>query len=331
MRRAATLLVVAGLLALAAVAAVETFFRDDDATADRRVAPATTTASSAEDLPEQLEAAGARGLLYMTVAENSDCELRAVRLPTLDVETVFAVPDCRFAVTPSGLVATGSDCRRPGALVQADGAVVDVFRGCAPAWRPSRGELTFIRGGNVMTVPRGCASTIDECARVLLSRKDIRRVFAELDRDPPAREIVREIAWLDGSRMAGVVRRIVGSGEGRRSLDFVVVFERKRFLRPLGFGNRRLSGLTADRSRRRFLASGDVIQGIFELDDRGAFVDTYTLPPGVPQVSSLAILPDGSWGAAAGRATVVLFQPGEPPGRAFQLPFEVEALAWREP
>jgi hypothetical protein len=298
MRRAATWVVVVGLVALGAIAAIEGFLRDDEPGAP---GPTTTAAAAPADLPGQLEQEGARGLLYMTVRRGARCRVQAVRLPTLAVESDFPVPGCRFAVTPSGLVAAGSDCRGTGALALADGTVVDVFRGCAPAWRPARGELTFIRDADVLAVPRSCATRIDACAEVVLSRRDIRSAFAELDRDAPgASESVREIAWLDESRIAAVVRRFVGSGEDRRSLDFIVVFEGRRPLGPLGFGNRCLSGLTADRAGRRFLASGDVIQGIFELDERGAFVDTFTLPQGVPQVSSVAVSPDGSWGAARG-------------------------------
>jgi hypothetical protein len=65
-------------------------------------------------------------------------------------------------------------------------------------------------------------------------------------------EIVREIAWLDDSRMGAIVRRKVGVGEDRRTLDFVVVFEGRRFLGPLRFATGRLTDLAVDRPGRRF-------------------------------------------------------------------------------
>jgi hypothetical protein len=329
MRRAATWLVVVGVVLVGGVAAIATFFQDEDDTADRQETEPPTT-STRTDLPSQLEAAGAQGLLYAGVEEGGECVLRAIRLPSLVIESTFEVTDCRFAVAPDGAVASGSDCSGTGALATFDGAVVDLFGGCAPAWKPD-GELTFVRDGEVMSVPRSCMRSIDACAEVALSRKDIRAAFVELGRDPPSREMVREIAWLDDTRLGAVVRRTVGSGGDRRTLDFVVVFEGRAFLGPLEFGNRRLTDLTVNRPVRRFFAAGDLIQGVFELDDHGRYVDTLTLPQGIPEVSSVAFSPDGTWGAAAGRETVVVFQAAGPPGRAFQLPFEAESLAWRAP
>jgi hypothetical protein len=266
----------------------------------------------------------------MTVEAGDGCELRAVRLPRLTVESAFPVPDCRFAVAPDGAVATGSDCGGNGALATFDGTVVDLFEGCAPAFKPD-GELTFVRDGDVMTVPRSCTRTINACGQVVLTRRDIRRAFAELAGEPPARESVREIAWLDESRLGAIVRRAVGSGADRRTLDFVVVFEGRRFHGPLKFATGRLTDQAVDRPGRRFYASGDVVQGVVELDDWGRHVNTLTLPQGIPEVSSIAFSPDGAWGAAAGRETVVLFQPSQLPGQAFQLPFQAAALAWRGP
>jgi hypothetical protein len=329
MRRAATWLVVGGVLLVGGVASIATLLQDEDDTADRQKTDPPTT-SRGTDLSSRLEAAGARGLLYVGAEEGGECVLRAVRLPSLVVESTFEVTDCRFAVAPDGAVASGSDCSGTSALATFDGAVVDLFDGCAPAWKPD-GELTFVRDGEVMTVPRSCTRSIDACAEVALSRKDIRAAFVELGRDPPSREVVREIAWLDDTRLGAVVRRTVGSGGDRRTLDFVVVFEGRAFLGPLEFGNRRLSDLTVNRPARRFFAAGDLIQGVFELDDRGRYVETLTVPQGIPEVSAVAFSPDGTWGAVAGRETVVVFRAGDPPGRAFQLPFEAESLAWRGP
>jgi hypothetical protein len=176
MRRTATWVVVAGVLLVGGVAAVEAFLRDGEATVDQLGTRASTASPAPRggSLAERLEAAGARGLLYVTVEAGDGCELRGVRLPRLTVESSFPVSDCRFAIAPDGAVATGSDCRGNGTLATFDGAVVDFFAGCMPAFKPD-GELTFVRGGNVMTVPRSCSKTIDACARVVLSRRDIRR------------------------------------------------------------------------------------------------------------------------------------------------------------
>jgi hypothetical protein len=91
-----------------------------------------------------------------------------------------------------------------------------------------------------------------------------------------------------------------------------------------------LAGLAVDRVGRRVLVNGDVVQGVFVLDESGSFVSTLTVP-GIPEVASVAFSPDGRWAAAAGRGSVLVFEPGEPPGRSFQLPFVAESVVWREP
>ena len=313
MRRAATWLVVGAVLIVGGVAAVATFLQDEDATADRPEA-GQPSSSTRRDLPSQLEAAGARGLLYVGVEDDGECVLRVIRLPSLVVEQNFEVTDCRFAVAPDGAVATGSDCRGTGALATPDGAVVDLFEGCAPAWKPD-GELTFVREGNVMTVPRSCARSIDACASVALSQREIRR---SLESVPGVRSpVLQEIAWLDDSRMAAILR-----DRG----DFVAVFEGRRLATAPTFGAGTLSFLAVDRVNRRIVVMG---QEPLVLDSDGGFADNLGTP--VPEVVSLAISPDGTWAAAVGRASVLVFETGEPPGRAFRLPFAARWVAWREP
>ena len=313
MRRAATWLVVGGLLLVGGIATVEILLRDGDDRAESR--PART---SPQSLPAQLEAAGARGLLYVGVEEGGECMLRAIRLPSLVVESIFEVWDCQFAIGAAGQVASGSDCRGTSALATPDGATVDLFEGCAPAWKPD-GELTFVRDGNVMTVPRSCTRSINACSSVALSKQEIRRSLETVSglRSP----VLREIAWLDASRMAAILR-----DRG----DFVVVFEGRRLAAAPTFGSGMLSRLVVDRTNRRIVVvMGGEIQDAFVLDAAGAFVAGLEAP--VPAVVSVALSPDGAWAAAAGRASVVVFQLDKPQGRAFQLPFEAEALAWRGP
>jgi hypothetical protein len=296
---------------------------DDEGAADRSNRGTTTQPTLADRLAD----AGATGLLYIGVAEGDACTIRAVRLPTLIVESEIPAPDCRFAVATNGMLATGSDCGEPGALQRPDGAVVDRFAGCAPTWKPT-GELTFLRGGRVMAVPRSCSGTVDECARAVLTRRDVQPGLPALAGGRPW--TVREIAWLDETTVAAVVRGTAESGDFGRTTDTVVVFQGRRPVAPPSFGTGMLAGLAVDRAGRRVFVSGDVVQGVFELDERGRFVNTLTVP-GIPEVVSVAFSPDGSWAAAAGRGTVLVFQPGEPPGRSFQLPFEAQSLAWREP
>lgn len=324
MRRPATWLVVGGLVLLAGVAAVETVLGDDESAADRA---RPTQPSSQPGLPERLEAAGASGLLYVSLRRDAACRIQLLRLPTLDVELDVPAPDCRFAVAPSGLVATGFDCEEPGALLRPDGAVVDRFAGCAPAWKPT-GELTFIREGSVMAVPRSCSGSVDDCARALLSPRDVQRGLPKLVGGRPWS--VREIAWLDETTLAAIVRGTAGTGGFRRRTAVIRVFKGRRPVAAPSFGTGMLTGLAVDRAHRRIFANGDVVQGVFELDERGAFRNTLTVP-GIPEVTSVAFSPDGRWAAAAGRGGVLVFQPGEPPGRSFQLPFVVESVAWREP
>jgi hypothetical protein len=324
MRRPATWLVVGGLVLLAGVAAVETVLGDDESAADRA---RPNQPSSQPGLPDRLEAAGASGLLYVTVRRGAACRIRLLRLPTLEVERDVPAPDCRFAVAPNGLLATGFDCDEPGALLRPDGAVVDRFAGCAPAWKPS-GELTFLRAGSVMAVSRSCSGSVDDCARAVLTPEDVQGGLPALaGRRPWA---VREIAWLDATTVAAIVRGTARSGGFRRTTDVIAVFEGRRPVATPSFGTGMLKGLAVDRTGRRIFASGEVIQGVFELDERGAFRNTLTVP-GIPEVASLAFSPNGTWAAAAGRGSVLVFQPGEPPGRSFQLPFVVESVVWREP
>jgi hypothetical protein len=325
MRRPATWLVVGGLLLLAGVAVFETLLGDDEDAARPR--GDGDTAPSQPGLPDRLKAAGASGLLYLSVRRDAACRIQLVRLPAVDVETDVPAPDCRFAVAPSGLVATGFDCDEPGALIRSDGAVVDRFDGCSPAWKPS-GELTFLRESSVMVVPRACTGTVDECARAILTRKQIEDPLAPLLEPRPW--TVREIAWLDETTVAAIVRGTVRAGSVRTTPDFIAVFEGRRLTELPSFGRTRLEGLTVDRAARRIFVSGDEVQGIFELDESGAFRNTLTVP-GIPEVASVAVSPDGRWAAAAGRGSILVFEPGEPPGRSFQLPFEAQAVVWGEP
>jgi hypothetical protein len=324
MRRPATWLVVGGIVLLVGVAAAETLLGDDESTAD---GARTAERPSQPGLPDRLEAAGASGLLYVSVRGDATCRIQSIRLPTLDIEMDVPAPDCRFAVAPNGTLATGFDCDEPGALLRQDGAVVDRFAGCAPAWKPT-GELTFLRAGRVMAVPRSCSGTVEDCARAVLTPRDVQRGLPALAGGRPW--TVREIAWLDETTVAAVVRGTAGSGGSRRTTDAVAVFEGRRPVAAPSFGTGTLAGLAVDRVGRRVLVSGDVVQGVFVLDESGSFVSTLTVP-GVPEVASVAFSPDGRWAAAAGRGSVLVFEPGEPPGRSFQLPFVVESVVWREP
>jgi hypothetical protein len=325
MRRPATWLVVGGIVLLAGVAAVEALRGDDESAADGT--GTTTQRPSQPGLPDRLEAAGASGLLYVSVRRDATCRIQSIRLPTLDVELDVPAPDCRFDVGPNGMLATGFDCDEPGALLRQDGAVVDRFAGCAPAWKPS-GELTFIRDGSVITVPRSCSGTVDVCARAVLTPEDFQGGLPALAGGRPW--AAREIAWLDETTVAAIVRGTARSGGFRRTTDVIAVFEGRRPVAAPSFGTGMLVGLAVDRTSRRVFVSGEVTQGVFELDERGAFRNTLTVP-GIPEVASVAFSPDGSWAAAAGRGSVLVFEPGEPPGRSFQLPFVVESVVWREP
>jgi hypothetical protein len=313
MRRAATWLVVGAVLVVGGVAVVEVFSRDGDKAPTERK-PAVT---SPRDLPAQLEAAGAAGLLYLASRDGERCELTAVRLPILATATGFSLPDCRIAVSPEGLIANGGDCdQASGALWDSNGNLVEQFSGCAPAWKPS-GTLTFLRASEVMAVPSSCSESIDECARVSLSKRDLRQGL------PPSetRAALREIAWLDDARMAAIL-------DGRA--DFVAIFEGREPVVPPSFGTGRLTDLTVDGPRGRVFVIGDQTQGVFELDDLGHFQDTFSTPA-VPEIRSLAIAPDGTWAAVSGRRFVVVFQTGDPPGRSFPLPYSAQPVAWLQP
>ncbi len=331
MRRAATWLVVGAVFALAGVAVVEAFLRDEEQPPEARTptrAPSSTAAE--DDLSGRLAEAGVAGLLYLAGRDEEGCELWIVRLPSAVLESGFRIPSCRFAVSPEGVIATGSECSgtQLGALWTATGVLLEQFAGCAPAWKPS-GELTFVRAGNVMAASRACADSIDECARIVLPAREIRRGLTTRPGDPPSRLFVRELAWLDDSRLGVLFRRIVGLGIGDASGDYFDIFQGRRSL-GLERGDPTFwADLTVDRPRRRFYLSDG--EGLFELDDRGRFVGELALPSEVAPARSVALSPDGTWVAAANRARVILSQPGDPPEPTFPLPFEAEELEWRGP
>jgi hypothetical protein len=332
MARRGTWLVVGALAAIALVAAVDAL-RGDGA-AEPGPAPGTTSeattteaAPAAEEPQPAVEAFG--GVLYYT---DESCELRAVRLPTLDPAEAPNWDDCRFVLSPDGTRVSGAGSAwdphsdpRIGRLFQSEGGSIQVssnlgpegepIRGTAPAWRPS-GRLTYVAGGELREWPGG---------ETVLSQSDL-AVTVRAHPDVPDSGRVREVAldeaaWLDDDRLAAVLSVPV-----ENAVEHVVaVFEGRRpawvdFAGPQALFDLRVS------PRGRFFA---LMEGSTDVmfDSRRGRVQT----PAVlgPELHALTWSPDEQWAAAAADTRVYVFRPGEPQLRVRELPITASDLAWR--
>jgi hypothetical protein len=317
----ATWLVVVALAAIGIAAAVDAF-RGGDATPlpqspahERRSEPQATYAEE-----------GFGGILYYT---NEGCELRAVRLPTLERVEAPRWDECRFELNPDGTRANGATSGwdpysdpDAGRLFQTVGRTIQVassrlpegssFHGSAPAWR-SDGTLTYARRGAVRAWPSG---------GILLSGRDLWRAAARHPNAPAARRLarlrVRQLAWLDASR--GVVLLHVGVGEGP-DYDIAALFEGRRLLTTVA--SRSSTGRVWTSPGGSFFAVlGDGMR-IFDRDG-----DPRPSPP-LSAPRALAFSPDERWVAVATRASVVVFQTFGAELRLRRLPIVARDLAWR--
>jgi hypothetical protein len=250
----------------------------------------TTTASEVQKLTSRQ----VTGVLHLTIRVRPGlCTLRSVALPSLEETSAVDVGSCRIATSPGGRVAAGGPC--PGSSISVVSPTQPVvFEGCAPAWKPD-GTLTFVRRGRVMEVVNGCTRPAPgDCLR----RTPVR--------NRPG-EAIRELAWLDGERLAAVIQ-----GPGRLN-KYVSVFERgRRVNRPEPFipGLAYLRPFGEDRLLIR--AGSPPGAALFLLDRRGRpqGFSGNALPQFLADGQAVAVSPDGAWVASTRAGAVHVYRLG---------------------
>jgi hypothetical protein len=328
MPRRGTWLVVGALAAIALVAAVDSL-RGENAAEPGPAPGATSEATTTDVVPAEAEPVAFGGVLYYT---DESCELRAVRLPTLEAAEAPNWDDCRFVLSPDGTRASGpgsgwdphSDPRIGRLFQSADGLIQvssnlgpegEPIRGTAPAWRPS-GTLTYVAGGELREWPS------DE---TVLSQNDL-AVAVRAHPDVPdsgrvRRVVVEDTEWLDDDRLAAVLSVPV-----ENAVEHVVaVFEGRRLAWVEFEGPRALFDLRVSPRGRYLAVTNDSSSLLF--DSRRGQVQLPTLLG--TELHALTWSPDEQWVAAAAGSRVYVFRPGEPPSRIRQLPLVAGDLAWR--
>jgi hypothetical protein len=309
MRGRGTALLIAAVVALGVIATVDALRgagSDPEAEPDRPV----VTQSPAADLRR----ADVSGVLYLSTRSEDGCRLRALSLPALQDFASFRSEWCRFDVSPQGHLAAGPPCpegpRRPVEVWPVD-AVSSTWRGCAPAWRP-RGELTFVRDGDVVTLDGDVL--VEEVAR-----------FARSSFPEGSRISVREMGWLSDDRLALVLR---GTGVHPDLRDVVVVIEDDRRLSRGQFHASRIQ--VSQEAQQIFVAYHGA--GFVVYNPRGAVVSEESRFP-FADVAATTDSPDTRWLALARPGNVCIYEPVEPPPREefpiACLPFDAVDLAWR--
>jgi hypothetical protein len=204
------------------------------------------------------EAPPAHGLQGTLFYADSQCRVRGVRLPTLATVPAPAGRSCDFAVSPAGSQASSwsiwtgpealvASCRRDGVEIEsAHGPALALVGGCAPSWGP-RGELTFVRRGNVVAFP------LHGRARVVLPREWLRR---KLGLDVTA--AVVSAAWTGPRGLAVVVRSSDAD-------DVVALFAGTRLAASVRPGGR-LGRVTSRADGRALIVGREDGRGVVLLD-----------------------------------------------------------------
>ena len=325
MRGRITWVVAAAVVAIGAAAAVDAVRGDPEA---RPAAPAASTTKSV--------AAGLRGVLYYT---DENCELRALRFPSLEPTAAPAWDECSLGDAVSDPRWQEAASETEGSLdVSVDGRNAG-FRGSAPAFR-NDGTLTFVRDGalRVLRLDPECLrldepvqfvedEVIDRCSRVLLRAEHLRRLAilhpnVPTDLSELRSTTVKEHAWLDDERLvlllAFDVRRVgpfelVAVLEGTQVIDWVPVF------------NGLLSDLRVSPRGRYFAVITEDPEEVRLFDRDGKVLP---IPP-LTGAHAVAWSPSSRWTAVATRADVYVFRTGASNTRVRRLGIRAGDIAWR--
>jgi hypothetical protein len=319
---------IVGLAALAVAAVVDAVTGSDEDLGHR--ASTATAEARAADPATELGRLGATGTLYVTTRAGERCRFVALSLPVLTREADVRTELCRIQAAPDGpTVALGSPCPASGIQVRSAQGYLFERRlpGCSPAWTWD-GRLTFLSRGAVRTPDAACSVPFNPCFRTILSAGAIERAIRRARFLPSAaRYRIREIAWIDGRRLAAIVRLRV-----RFRIDFVVVFEGRRLARGtrLEEAPGSLSRLRVDSGAGRIVVRIDRARAGFSVYDLRGRLEG----PGRPSFladRAYARSPDGRWIAVASSREVYVFPAAseERPVDPVRIPLAgVEDLAW---
>ena len=309
MRRVGTVLVVIVVAAIGVAAGLDALRGESASEPGVQSEAESPSVSTAPEPAASAEEAELAGTLYFT---DETCELQAVELPGPRPVEAPGWDECRFVLSPDGDRVAGagsgwdphSDPLRGRLFESEDGLIQvstnagpegDPFRGQAPAWHPGDGALTYFAGGAVREWPTG---------RVIISGRQLlaaamSHVNAPNDESGIRRLVVRRAAWLDPERAVLTIHAAVPGGA---PLDLAGVFQQGRLLADFPtFAP--ITGLWTSPQGRFWAIAADGLQLV-----QGR--DTLPLPPLVDPVA-VAWSPDETHMAAATRASVFVFPPGE--------------------
>jgi hypothetical protein len=305
-------------------------------------APDTATGRREAQLVERLAGERIGGVLLYSTAVG--CELRAIRLPSLEPAPV---PEgggglgCRFTASPDG-----SRVAPPGAAWSPDGRLLalclggatsveratggEVYRvdGCAASWRSSNALVVVENESTVVQWLVDCHRGRDACRRVLLDHHDLEAAARghpqAFDAYDSVRVRVVGTAWLDGDLLVLRLRStFVSAGSTGRPVDSVVAFAGRELAWAGHATGRELLGLeTAPRGNNVFAGPDDVYHA------RGFRL---SVPRAFGAVRAGALSPDDRWLALAAPGAVILLPTNElhAEPRALNLPLDAAGLAWR--
>jgi hypothetical protein len=325
-RRIATWVLVAAVVALGAAAGVDALRGGGEPPRAEPPSPAPSTTQDAPGLasPEDrltaaLREAGIDGVLEYA---DEDCDTHAVSLPDLSARPSGVGGACSFA---------GSLNERGGYAVECSGGRVkiqdpvqapyaDVHADCSPAWKPD-GIPTLLRGGEVVEAypcpDRGIIPM--RCSHTLLSRNDLARELHGAGWTG-AGFAVEELVWLSDTRAAAIVT--AGSAGDRG--DLLAVFDGRRLLTESSASYDGLAALRVSPSRTFVAAQIGDPGGVVVVDRDGALVR-----PLVRHGSALAWSPDERWIAEATEEGVYIFPADGGTPRVYVLSIVARDLVWR--
>jgi hypothetical protein len=326
MRRLATPLIVAAVVALGLLAAADAL----RGRSEPKAAPESPTVTRPGP-PVLRETLRREAITGFVVYSDPACVLHSLLVPRMldqvvRTETNEPFELCRFTegggrYLEEGQVASPSGkllarCREEGLVIVSElesGVQKRVFRGCPPAWRPD-GSLTYAQGDHIM-----------EGDRVLYTAADLRRAVRLHPAIQDLSERVRifthatDLAWLDERRLIVSLEVIVPGGP---TMYPSVLFDGKAIIGfPSHFGG----------PLRNWVVSP---AGSFAAAEDGTLVardgDVTTLPTNLPDGRAVAFSPDEQWLVyVTGLSTYLIGTPRNgQPGRVIRLPVAAQDLLW---